>query len=90
MCRWSETSDVWAFAVTVWEMFTHGLVTYNFIFSDSEEGQRVVAGHRLERPITPTECVPGVFGVMMKCWEQEAKARPTFVPRKGISGDSCV
>jgi serine/threonine protein kinase len=24
--QWSEKSDVWAFAVTVWEMFTHGLV----------------------------------------------------------------
>ena len=44
--RWSEKSDVWAFAVTVWEMFTHALVPYTFISSDSEVGQRVVAGHR--------------------------------------------
>jgi hypothetical protein len=72
--RWSEKSDVWAFAVTVWEMFTHGLVPYTFISSDSEVGQRVVAGHRLKRPMTPTECPPGVFGVMLKCWDQEPEA----------------
>ncbi len=97
--RWSEKSDVWAFAVTVWEMFTHGLVPYTFIFSDSEVGQRVAAGHRLERPMTPTECPPGVFGVMMKCWAQEEKARPTFVEvkrmilsefRVGRQGECCI
>jgi hypothetical protein len=82
--RWSEKSDVWAFAVTVWEMFTHGLVPYTFIFSDSEVGQRVAGGHRLERPMTPTECPPGVFSVMLKCWEEEAEARPTFAELKSI------
>jgi serine/threonine protein kinase len=79
---WSEKSDVWSFAVTVWEMFTHGLVPYTFISSDSEVGQRVSAGHRLERPMTPTECPPGIFGVMLKCWEQEAEDRPTFAEVK--------
>ena len=80
--RWSEKSDVWTFAVTVWEMFTHGLVPYTFISSDSEVAQRVSAGHRLERPMTPTECPPGVFGVMLKCWKQEAEDRPTFAEVK--------
>ncbi len=80
--QWSEKSDVLAFAVTVWEMFSHGLVLYTFISSDTEVGQRVVGDHRLERPMTPTECPPGVFGVMLKCWEQEAKARPTFAEVK--------
>jgi hypothetical protein len=59
----------------------------------------VVAGHRLERPMTPTECPPGVFGVMPKCWEQEAKARPTFAEakrmilsefREGRQGEWCI
>jgi hypothetical protein len=59
----------------------------------------VVAGHRLERPMTPTECPPGVFGMMLKCWEQEAKARPTFAEvkrmilsefRVGRQGECCI
>jgi hypothetical protein len=49
--------------------------------------------------MTPTECPPGVFGVMMKCWEQEAKARPTFAEvkrmilsefRVGRQGECCI
>jgi serine/threonine protein kinase len=80
--RRSEKSDVWAFAVTVWEMFTNRLVPYTFVSSDTEVGQRVSAGHRLERPMTPTECPPGIFGVMLKCWEQEAEDRPTFAEVK--------
>jgi serine/threonine protein kinase len=97
--QWSEKSDVWAFAVTVWEMFSHALVPYTFISSDSEVGQRVVGGHRLDRPMTPTECPPGVFGVMLKCWEEEAKARPTFAEvkrmilsefRVGRQGECCI
>jgi hypothetical protein len=97
--QWSEKSDVWAFAVTVWEMFSHSQVPYTFIYSDSEVGQLVVEGHRLERPMTPTECPPGVFGVMLKCWEQQAKARPTFAEvkrmilsefRMVIQGECCV
>ena len=79
-------------------MFTHGLVPYTFIFSDSEVGQRVAGGHRLERPMTPTECPPGVFSVMLKCWEEEAEARTTFaelksiilVVRVGRQGECCI
>jgi hypothetical protein len=97
--QWSEKSDVWAFAVTVWEMFSHSQVPYTFISSDSEVGQLVVEGHRLERPMTPTECPPGVFGVMLKCWEQQARARPTFAEvnrmilsefRVAIEGECCI
>jgi len=31
---WSEKKDVWAWAVTLWEIFTHGKVPYTFIASD--------------------------------------------------------
>ena len=51
--RWSEKSDVWAFAVTVWEMFTHGLVPYTFISSDSEVGSVWLQGIVLRDPWLP-------------------------------------
>jgi serine/threonine protein kinase len=80
--RWSEKSDLWAFAVTLWEMFTHGGVPYMFIPSDEDVGQRVVQGHRLERPLSPAECPEGIFAVMLKCWQEKPEARPTFVEVK--------
>jgi large subunit ribosomal protein L40e len=81
---WSEKSDVWAFGVTVWEMFTHGMVPYTFMASDSEVAQRVVAGQRLERPTQPTECPEGVFGVMARCWAARANDRPAFAEVKRL------
>ena len=62
-------------------------------------GQLVVEGHRLERPMTPTECPTGVFGEMLKCWEHQVKACPTFSEVKcmilsefkvGMQGGCCI
>jgi serine/threonine protein kinase len=80
--RWSEKSDVWAFAVTLWEMFTHGGIPYMYIPSDEEVGRRVVQGDRPERPLTPTECPEEIFAVMLKCWQEKLAVRPTFADVK--------
>ena len=102
--RWSEKSDVWAWGVTVWEMFTHGMVPYRsaagtFIAQDSEVAQRVVAGERLERPLEPTECPEGVFGILQRCWAARAADRPAFAEVKRLmleevkaerEGECCV
>jgi serine/threonine protein kinase len=79
---WSEKSDVWAFAVTLWEMFTHGRMPYRFIGSDSDVAEKVVAGSRLERPMQPTECPDGAYTVMQRCWASRANDRPTFAEVK--------
>jgi hypothetical protein len=82
--RWSEKSDVWAFGVTVWEMFTHSRIPYTFISSDTEVAQKVVAGSRLERPMQPTECPEGVFSIMQRCWAARVNDRPTFAQLKPL------
>jgi len=80
---WSEKSDVWAWAVTLWEMFTHGKVPYTFIASDAQVAEQVVESNlRLKRPLAPTECPEKVFGVMTKCWLHKTSARPTFAEVK--------
>jgi len=71
--RFSEKSDVWAFGVVLWEMFTHGMVPYALISSDSEVAERVIGGDRLERPLQPTECPEGVFSTMQKCWMTQVR-----------------
>ena len=82
--RFSEKSDVWAFGVVLWEMFTHGMVPYALISSDSEVAERVIAGDRLERPLQPTECPEGVFSTMQKCWMTQVRDRPTFAHVKNF------
>jgi serine/threonine protein kinase len=78
--RWSEKSDVWAFAVTVWEMFTHGQVPYFVIPSDSEVAKQVVEDSlRLQRPTAPTECPVGLYSVLQQCFHHSADSRPGFV-----------
>jgi serine/threonine protein kinase len=97
--KWSDKSDVWAFAVTMWEMFTHGRIPYTFISSDSEVAQRVVAGERLPRPLLPTECPDSLFGLLMRCWAARAADRPGFAEVKRLmlsefqkegDGECCV
>jgi len=77
-------SDVWAFAVTVWEMFTHGKVPYTFTASECDVARSVVTGGRLERPMEPTECPEGVFAVMQRCWTARPADRPTFGEVKAL------
>ena len=80
-------------------MVTHGKVPYTFIANDSEVGQRVVAGARLERPMEPTECPEGVFGILQRCWAKRAADRPAFAElkrllgaeaKKEVQGECCV
>ena len=95
--RFSAKSDVWAFGVVLWEMFTHGMVPYTLISSDSEVAERVIGGDRLERPLQPTECPDGVFSTMQKCWITQVRDRPTFAHVKNLilqefvkEGECCI
>ena len=97
--RWSEKSDVWSFAVTVWEMFTHSQIPYTFIANDSDVAQRVVEGTRLERPLEPTECPESVFEILQRCWAARAADRPDFAVlkrlmleevKKATEGECCI
>ena len=81
---WTEKSDVWAFGVVLWELFTHGNLPYSSLYTqcDLEVGKLVVAGHRLSRPLSPVECPLGIFVVMQKCWQEQVEKRPTVTEIK--------
>ena len=81
---WTEKSDVWAFGVVLWELFTHGNLPYSSLYTqcDLEVGKLVVAGHRLSRPMSPAECPPGIFVVMQECWQEHVEKRPTVTEIK--------
>ncbi|EKX51294.1 hypothetical protein GUITHDRAFT_66176 [Guillardia theta CCMP2712] len=56
--QYSEKSDVWAFGVTMWLVWTYGKVPYWAITDDSLVGPRVVYGERLA---APSSCSPQVY-----------------------------
>ena len=74
--KFSEKSDVWAFGITAFEIFTQGEVPY-FRLTDKEVIERVcVEG---ERPLLqPKGCPDAMWTVLQQCWAPLSKNRPTF------------
>ncbi|VDM62580.1 unnamed protein product [Angiostrongylus costaricensis] len=72
--RFSHASDVWAFGVTLWEIFSYG--------EDPWIGCRAIdvlrrleAGERLEKPRT---CSKQIYDLLCSCWHINPDHRPKF------------
>ncbi|KOC60955.1 Tyrosine-protein kinase Btk29A [Habropoda laboriosa] len=72
--RFSSKSDVWAYGVLMWEVFTCGKMPYGRL-KNTEVVDRVERGMRLERP---KACFKEVYEVMRKCWAHCPEERPSF------------
>ncbi len=71
----NEKTDVWAFAVTVWEILTYGMEPYKGQTGASLKTY-LENGHRLE---IPHDCPKDLYDkVMLKCWSDSPEDRPQF------------
>jgi len=70
----SEKSDVWSYAVTMWEVFSYGTQPYKG-FKLQEVLKMVRGGTRL---IKPDACPEELFQVFQSCWLLDRTQRPTF------------
>jgi len=71
----STKSDVWAYGVVLWELFSLGKTPYPGIEPDEHFFRKLLDGYRMEVPAG----APGPVGVLMnRCWNADAKHRPTF------------
>ncbi|XP_052770650.1 fibroblast growth factor receptor 4-like [Mya arenaria] len=72
--RYTTKSDVWAYGVLLWEIFTLGGNPYPSVpVEDLFELLR--NGHRMDRPPYASH---EVYQIMLNCWQQLPALRPTF------------
>ncbi|XP_070556916.1 tyrosine-protein kinase STK-like [Ptychodera flava] len=67
-------SDIWSFGVLSFEIISRGQVPYAAL-GNQETLDRISSGWRMPKP---HKCPEALYEVMMKCWEEEPKSRPTF------------
>ncbi|KAJ0049772.1 hypothetical protein NL108_003535 [Boleophthalmus pectinirostris] len=73
-CRFSSKSDIWAYGVLMWEVYTLGRLPYERL-NNTEIVDQVSRGLRLYRPQLANE---KIYSIMTICWQEKADERPTF------------
>ncbi|KAJ8385700.1 hypothetical protein AAFF_G00183000 [Aldrovandia affinis] len=73
-CRFSSKSDIWAFGVLMWEVYTLGKMPYERL-NNTEIVENVSSGLRLYRPQLAQD---RIYGIMTSCWHEKPEERPTF------------
>ncbi|XP_077974656.1 epidermal growth factor receptor-like isoform X3 [Styela clava] len=72
--KFSHQSDVWAFGVTCWEIFTFGGKPYGGV-SAIDVLSLLERGDRLTQPLI---CTIDVYMILIKCWMVDPLSRPRF------------
>ena len=74
----SEKTDVWAFGITMWELFTLAKEDPYSHLTDAQVVDDAVKGvHRLLLS-RPEPCPKSVFKIMQQCWAADPKERANF------------
>ena len=82
--RFSEKTDIWAFGVTMWEIFTLCKEVPYPELSDQEVIDDAIRGHDRTIPNQPAECPSEAYHVMLRCWEPETTDRADFEEVYGL------
>nr|XP_023997901.1 muscle, skeletal receptor tyrosine protein kinase-like [Salvelinus alpinus] len=72
--RYTTESDVWAYGVLLWEIFSHGMQPY-YGMAHEEVIYYVRDGHILA---CPDNCPVELFNLMRLCWSGHPTDRPSF------------
>ena len=69
--KFSEKSDVWAFGVLCYELWTRSELPYKGL-SNQRVWMEVTSGRRLEQP---AGCPRPVYDMMLQCWQELAAVK---------------
>ncbi|XP_063586336.1 platelet-derived growth factor receptor beta-like [Penaeus indicus] len=71
----SVQSDVWAYGVTLWELFTLGSTPYPGVEVNKDFLTFLENGNRMDRPKYANQ---EIYKLLLECWSVEPLDRPTF------------
>ncbi|KAJ8297441.1 LOW QUALITY PROTEIN: hypothetical protein KUTeg_023972 [Tegillarca granosa] len=72
--RFSSKSDVWAYGILMWEIFTGGTMPYDKMRNVDVD----YVCHSRRRLEKPQNCPQKIYNVMLQCWDHDAEKRPAF------------
>ena len=76
--KFSEKSDMWAFGVTMWELFTLAKEMPFSHFDDEEVIHNALKTELYQGLSRPLACPEPVFEIMQQCWIIDPQQRSTF------------
>ena len=76
--KFSQKSDVWAFGVTMWEIFSLAKEQPYNDMSDKQLIEDALKGKNRILLARPDKCPLEVYMIMQKCWVHNSKQRATF------------
>ena len=76
--KFSQKSDVWAFGVTMWEIFTLAKEQPYSDMSDKLVVENALKGKNRKILTKPDMCPLKVYKIMLECWEHNSDQRATF------------
>ena len=76
--KFSVKSDVWAFGITMWEIYTLARCEPYYEMSDEELIADAMKAERRQRPSRPAVVPNTIYDVMLRCWVHDPFMRGDF------------
>ena len=76
--KFSQKSDVWAFGVTMWEIYTLAKQQPYSDMSDKQVVENAIKGKNRKILSKPDMCPLEVYKIMLECWAHNSEQRKNF------------
>jgi len=84
--NFSLKSDIWSFAIFLWEMFSYGRSPYPRVRVE-ELKSYLLNGYRMN---PPESCPNEVYEIMKQCWQLNLEERPNFTYLRNCFSDLLI